>query len=402
MKRSFFNIILVYCFAAIISTSITANAQYAKPLNPDAKISLLTSSPSDAKIYSLYGHTAIHVYDYAAKIDLVFNYGIFDFSKPNFLYRFAKGETDYKLDAYDIAYYMIEYIDRGSEVYEQVLNLMPEEKEALWQALAKNSRPENRVYRYNFFFDNCATRPIAIIENNIKGTIKYAPQNEFPTFRDAINHCTRNFPWITFGCDLIMGIPTDRVMTQKETFFIPLYLLRAVDLAEIVRENVTEPLVMDVKLLNIESQKPEKTPSFLTSPLACFSLLLLVFIAITWREWRRKKYYRLADCILFFAAGAAGCIMYFLSFISVHPGMFPNISLLWLHPFHFLGVFFFSVKKLNKMAYWYHFINFAAISIMSVAWIFVPQHFNIAFAPLIATLWIRSGWAIVRKNISEK
>ena len=401
MKRTFFNIILVCCFAATISITASADVQQVKPLSHEAKISLLTCSPSDVAIYALYGHTAIRVYDPDKNFDKVFNFGMFDSTKPNFLYHFAKGEMDYMLSMYDVIYFMIEYIDRGSEVYEQVLNLLPEEKEALWQALMKNERPENRVYRYNYFFDNCATRPIAIIEKNIKGTIKYAPQNEFPTFRDVINHCTRDYPWIIFGCDLIMGIPTDRVITQKETFFIPLYLLRAVDMAEIVREDTTEPLVMDVNILNVESQKPEKTSSFLTSPLACFTLLLIIFIAITLCEWRRKKYFRLADCTLFFAAGAAGCLMYFLSFLSIHPGMFPNISLLWLHPFHFLGVIFFSVKKLNKMAYWYHFINFAAISVMSVAWIFIPQHFNIAFFPLIATLLLRSGWALVRKKMRE-
>ena len=402
MKRVFFSFILVYCFVVTITISAPANAQQIKPLSPEATISLLTSSPSDVAVYALYGHTAIRVYDPNTRYDKVFNYGIFDFSKPNFLYRFAKGETDYMLNSVEIIYFMLEYIERGSEVYEVVLNLLPEEKEALWQALAKNELPKNRVYRYNCFFDNCATRPIVMIENNIRGSIKYAPQSDIPTFREAINHCTRFHPWITFGCDLIMGLPTDRVMTQKETFFLPLHLLKAVETAEIVRGNITEPLVSHANILSVEKRDPKKSPSFATSPLACFCVLLIIIITISWIEWRKRKHYRSVDCVLFFAAGAAGCIMYFLSFISVHPGMFPNISLLWLHPFHFIGVFFFSVKKLNKMAYWYHFINFAAISIMSVAWIFVPQHFNIAFAPLIATLWIRSGWAIVRKNISEK
>ena len=386
----------------VYATIMTSNAstQFAKPLSQEAQISLLTCSPSDEDAYKLYGHTAIRLLDKELNIDVVFNYGIFVFSKPNFLYRFAKGETDYKLEAVPFQYYLVEYVMRGSEVYEQVLNLLPEEKEALWQALVLNERPENKVYRYNFFFDNCATRPIVMIEKNIHGTVKYVPLAEKPTFRDVINYCTRYQPWVTFGCDLIMGIPTDREMTLKETFFIPAYLKDAVNKAEIVRGETTTPLVSKINILNKEILQEEQEPSFITSPFACFGLLFMVVMLITWREWQKKTYYKLVDCILFFMAGIAGCIMFFLSFLSVHPGMFPNISLLWLHPLHFAGVIFFSAKKFNNMAFWYHFINFAAILIMSAVWIFYPQHFNFAFIPLIACFGLRSGWALLRKKNS--
>ncbi len=404
MRRLQYFIILISYFAITVSASASTTssnaAMQAPPLSVQAQISLLTSSPSDDEVFTVYGHTALRVCDPVLKKDIVFNYGIFDFSKPNFIYRFAKGETDYALRAYDFSYYLFEYMERGSGVYEQVLNLLPEEKEALWQSLVLNERPENRVYRYNFFFDNCATRPVVMIENSLQGTIEYAPQTEHPTFREAINHCTRNHPWTTFGCDLIMGIPTDRVMTLKETFFLPIYLQEAFDKAKIVRRNTVEPLIIKTKILNEEDPRPEQKPSILTSPFACFLLLFIIVLIITWNEYRRKTYYRLVDCILFFLAGIAGCILFFLSFISVHPSMFPNISLLWLHPLHFIGVVFFSVKKFNKMAFWYHFINFAAILGMSVAWFLIPQHFNIAFIPLIASLWLRSGWALLRKKKS--
>ena len=400
MKRLYSFIILACLFAATTTTLVPAAVHQAISLSPAAQISLLTSSPSDENSYKLYGHTALRVSDPEVRLDVVFNYGIFDFTKPNFIYRFAKGETDYMVRAYRFNDYIFEYIERGSEVYEQVLNLLPEEKELLWQALVHNELPENRVYRYNFFFDNCATRPVVMIENNIKGTIIYAPQTNHPSFRDAINYCTRYNSWYTFGCDLVLGIPTDRTMTLKETFFLPDYLKEAFDKAEIIHDGVAEPLVIKRNILSEKTKELEQKLPFPASPLSCFTLLFILTLILTWSEWRRKKYFRLVDCVLFFVAGVAGCIIYFLSFLSVHPSIFPNISLLWLHPFHFIGVFFFSVKKLNKMAYWYHFINFAAISVMSVVWFFVPQHFNIAFIPLIAVILLRSGWALIRKKIS--
>ena len=398
MKQFYSFVILFFCFAVLTTTAVTAATQQVRPLSPAAQISLLTSSPHEATVYTVYGHTGLRVFDPEAQIDAVFNYGIFDYTKPNFIYRFAKGETDYRLEAFPFSNYQYEYMLRGSEIYEQILNLLPEEKESLWQALVHNVRPENSVYRYNFFFDNCATRPVVMIEKNIKGTIRYAQQTELPSFRDVINYCTRFQPWNTFGCDLVLGLPTDRTMTLEETFFLPDYLKEAFNNAEIVRDGVAEPLVIQKNILAEKTNDTEQIPSFFTSPLFCFTLLFLLLLLITWREWRREKYFHLVDCILFFAAGIAGCILFFLSFISTHPSIFPNISILWLHPFHFIGVFFFSVKKLNKMAFWYHFINFAAIFVMSVVWIFVPQHFNIAFTPLIAALLLRSGWALIRKK----
>ena len=346
---------------------VSANVQQqtVTPLSNQAKISLLTSSPSDDAVFTVYGHTALRVYDPELKIDLVYNYGIFYIS-DNFIYRFAKGETDYRLEAYDFNYYLVDYTERGSEVCEQILNLLPEEKESLWQALELNRRPENKVYRYNFFFDNCATRPVVMIENSINGTVRYVPQAEYPSFRDVINHSTRNSPWVTFGCDIVMGLPTDRTMTLKETFFLPDYLKEAFGKAEIVRNGISEPLIIKTNIISEKTNNMDIKPSPLMSPLFCFSLLFISVLILTWSEWRRKKYYRLIDCILFFAAGTAGCILFFLSFISEHPSIFPNISLLWLHPLHLIGVIFFSVKKFNNMAFWYHLINFAALLLMSV------------------------------------
>jgi hypothetical protein len=399
MKHLTFAIVLICCLTVVPVKYVSAAAIPAPPLSEQAQISLLTSSPADDAVYTLYGHTALRVHDPKTNIDEVFNYGIFDFSRSNFIYRFAKGETDYKVAKQHFGYYLMEYINRESEVYEQILNLLPEEKEALWQALIINERPENRVYRYNFFFDNCATRLAAMIENNIRGMIIYPSQIGQPTFRDAINFCTRRHPWVTFGCDLAMGAPTDRVMTLKETFFLPEYLKDAFDKAEIKRDSMVQPLVLKVNILSEKTQTPEKPPSFITSPLACFMFICIVIVWLTWLERRKKTYFGWMDTVLFSFAGIAGCILFFLSFFSVHPCIFPNISLLWLHPFHLIGAIFFSVKKFNQLAFWYHFINFAAILGMSIAWIFIIQHFNVAFIPLIASLWVRSGWTLIKKKV---
>jgi len=410
MKR-IYGFLLLCCFVVVhqvsATTAYTCNIAHALQLSPQAEISLITCSPSEDEVFTVYGHTALRVNDTVQKIDRIYNYGTFDFSKPNFIYRFAKGETDYRLEASHFSYFLVAYISRGSEIYEQVLNLHQEEKEAIWQALEWNVLPENRVYRYNFFFDNCATRPVDMIENNIQGFVKYAPPTtDLPSFRDVINYCTRYRPWQTFGCDIVLGLPTDRTMTQRETLFSRDYVKNAYNKVEIIREGKSDPLVKKVNILAEEDQPP---PNFgygrssiqlltLLSPLFCFSALFILLLALTYNEWRKKKVYRIVDGILFFCAGIAGCIVFFLCFLSVHPCIFPNINLLWLHPLHLTGIIFFAVKKWKMMAYWYHLINFAVIIILIAGWIFIPQHLNSAFIPLIASLWLRSGWALVRKK----
>lgn len=370
------------------------------PLSESAEISLLTSTPIDDAVYTLYGHTSLRILDREKGTDLLFNYGIFSFAKPHFIYRFAKGETDYMLDAYPLKYFISECQMRGSGLNEQVLNLTQKEKEAIWEALVINLQPANKVYRYNFFFDNCATRPVALIEKYTRGTIRYPKQEYEYTFRELINDCTRNHPWLTFGCDLVLGSPTDRIATQHETFFLPKYLEQSFAGATILQpDGSCRPLVKLSRTL-VEAQ-PEETDNKATlTPMAAGLLLLALVVIVTAWEYRKKTYFRIVDFILFLAAGAGGVILFFLSFISVHPCMWPNWWLIWLHPLHLIGAILFLVKKLNKAAYYYHFINFAALTCLILGIGFVPQHLNGAFIPLILCLWIRSAYGLVRKKFN--
>ncbi|MCD8265352.1 MAG: DUF4105 domain-containing protein [Tannerellaceae bacterium] len=381
-------ILLCYLF---ISLSVAGQVK----LSEEAQISILTSYPSDEEVYTVYGHTAIRIADPANRIDHIFNYGIFDFSKPNFLYRFTKGETDYMLGTTDFFNYLVEYQMRGSKVIEQIINLTFIEKENLWQALLVNAMPQNRVYRYNFFFDNCSTRPVALLETYINGTVNYNDPPPPETFREMINYCTRNHPWLTFGCDLALGSPTDRIATPHEQLFLPLYLERALDKATITDPaGTTRPLVAQKNILAEGIEEPVTPPPF--TPLLAGWILFIFIILITLYELYKKTYFRILDCILFFTAGIAGCVLFFLTFVSTHPAVYPNWLIVWLHPFHLVASILIMVKRFGKAAYCYHFINFAVLTCMLLGWNFIPQHLNTAFIPLVGILWIRSGYGIYR------
>ncbi|MFA6872739.1 MAG: DUF4105 domain-containing protein, partial [Bacteroidaceae bacterium] len=197
------------------------------------RVSLLTCAPGQ-EIYELYGHTAIRVQESLTGNDVVFNYGVFNFNAPHFIYRYVRGETDYMLAVAPFSFFMEDYIKRGSAVYEQELNLSQSDLWKLVDALNENCQPENRVYRYNFFFDNCATRPRLQIEAAVGGYVKYEDDLNIETFRQAIYKCTENHLWARLGIDLCLGSGADREMTRLEKLFIPMSLKEAFSRAVIM------------------------------------------------------------------------------------------------------------------------------------------------------------------------
>ncbi|MDR1201165.1 MAG: hypothetical protein LBL58_05970, partial [Tannerellaceae bacterium] len=179
-----------------------------------------------------------------------------------------------------------------------------------------------------------------------------------------------------------------------EELFLPLYLEKAFDKATIQNPDGSERrLVSETNILAKEVQEEAEINVF--TPLVCSLALFLLILLSTIYEWRTKRYFWLIDSLLFFIAGLAGVVLFFLAFVSEHPATWPNWLIVWLHPFHLVGAVLFAVKKLNKAAYYYHFINFALLSFMLLGWYFIPQHMNTAFIFLALTLWVRSAFRLI-------
>ena len=255
MKRFFSYIILSFFLLLLPTGQASANN------NDSIRLSLLTCAPGE-EIYSLFGHTAIRYENPSQGIDVVFNYGLFSFNTPNFIFRFSLGETDYQLGATDYERFAAEYAFFGRSVWQQTLNLTDEEKTELIRLLQENYRPENRVYRYNFFYDNCATRPRDKIEESIAGKVIYPaePQDGSLTFRDIVHQYCKGHPWARFGIDLCIGSEADRPITQRQMMFAPFYLMDAFAGAQITGDSIQRPLVTDSEL--IVDATPEEDESF--------------------------------------------------------------------------------------------------------------------------------------------
>ena len=299
------------------------------------EIGLITCSPHE-EVYSLYGHTAIRCHDLSTGADSVYNYGVFNFMAPHFVARFIFGMTDYELQRAPFAPFCYYYAQWGSMVTEQVLNLTNEEKRYLLNALRENCRPENKVYRYNFFYDNCSTRPRNIIEDNVDGEVIYLSKDNTPSFREMIRQCTARHPWATFGNDILLGVKADQETTQREQQFLPDNLRQDFTGAMIERNGIRTPLVKEQRII-VRPGVQMVEEDFPLTPFQCAMLLLIASIAVSVYEIRKQRMAYLFDALLMLTTGLAGCVLFVMIF-SQHPATSLNLQILVLNPMALLFI----------------------------------------------------------------
>lgn len=344
-----FNALKGVLLTLILVSSTPVAAQEDIPPMDSVEFSLLTCQPHD-EVYSLYGHTAIRYHELRpGGLDWAFNYGVFDFKKPHFVARFVFGLTDYELGAYPYKYFVREYRRFGSMVTEQVLNLTDEEKMALHDVLAINLRPENKIYRYNYFYNNCTTKARDIIESCINGKVEYAGREDYtPSYRDMVHSMTRNNPWSRFGNDLLLGIKADWKTDLRQQEFLPGNLMYDFDHAQIYSNGSYRPLIKERRIA-VPAGVQIIESGFPLTPLACAAILLAVGIVIFFFEWRKKRAFVLWDVLLMITTGTIGIVLTLMLF-SQHPTVSLNLQIILCNPLPWL--FLWPVIRGRETRYW--------------------------------------------------
>lgn len=389
MKKNKIIVLLILC--CLCSTVRSQNTTVNR--TDSIRLSLLTCAPGN-EIYSLFGHTAIRYENPIRGIDVVFNYGMFSFNTPNFILRFALGETDYELGVTDYQRFAGEYDYFGRSVWQQTLNLTPKEKEKLIALLEENYRPENRTYRYNFFYDNCATRPRDKIEESLSGKVLYTnnlvPKGGTISFRDIIHRYAKGHPWARFGMDFCIGSEADRPITDRQTMYAPFFLMDFFATARVTDGKEERMLVADTEKV-VDASPIVYDTSLYPTPLQAALILFILTAAITIYGLRKKRGLWGVDLILFSVAGIAGCVIAFLALFSEHPAVSANYLLWVFHPGQliFLPFIINAVRKGRRS--WYHVVNFAVLTFFIVLFSLIPQRIDFAVVPLALCLLIRSA-----------
>jgi len=366
-------VLLVLLFALSCIGVAGAESEAADTLVNLPRISLITCGPG-SDIYELEGHTALRVRYNGS--DVAVNYGLFDFDAPNFVYRFVKGETDYMVGAAPFEYFLRQYARDGRAVYEQPLNLSSDAALRLVALLNENLKPENRTYRYNYVKDNCATRPLDMIERAIGDTLSLKARKYTAgwTFRDAMRHYHADFPWYQFGIDLALGSGIDYPLVDREKAFVPVVLMEMIEDNGVADETTV--------ILAPGNEVVPVTPWWMT-PLAVGIFVLVLVIAIAVRDFKRMNVTRWVDALLFGVYGIAGLLITFLVFISEHEATSPNWLLLWLNPLCLVVPLFIYIKSCRKLVKLYGIVNFVALFLLSILWLWSGQSGNVAFIPLV-------------------
>lgn len=343
---------------------------------------MITCAPGNAS-YSIYGHTALRIVIRGTDFDMAYNWGIFDFSTPNFTYRFAKGKLDYMLGAYPYERFLREYIEEGRPVWSQKLNLTAAEKERLFALINENLKPENVKYRYDFFFDNCATRVRDIVAAAATDTVIFLEKEKLKSFRQLIDPLQKVLPWLDFGADMLLGIQSDRKATVSDEMFLPLFLRDNFAASVIVHDGAREPLTGPVE--TVVDFPPPADAAKVWMPQAALWLLFILVVLLTF-VFRRPGLEKALDFVLYFIYSLIALILVFTNIFSEHDAL--HLNLLFLGINIIIPVLFVMLFTRNKTVM----LSRLALTI-SLLWIpaslVAGQGINPALVPLVLTIMVR-------------
>ncbi len=372
---------LFFSILAFFLLTLNVNGYGQDRLSASARISLLTASPGE-ELYSVFGHSALRVVDPEIGLDEVYNYGTFDFDTPNFYLKFSRGQLLYKLSVTSFEYFLMEYRYEGRAVYEQVLSLTPKEKNRIYEFLLVNRLPENQYYLYDFFYDNCATRIRDIVDDHLDPDWGPDPHPEPQrSFRDMLHPYISNTPWIKFGIDLALGMPSDIKATPWDYMFLPDEMYVAFSQA---RHADGRPLVSGQNIVLEETLVRASPPAL--SP----SLLLWILFFAGMFSLLKPQLSRWFDRLFFSFLGLLGLVIAFLWFLSDHAATNQNLNLLWTLPTHLFFVFKASAFNPQGITRLYFRLVFFLNLLFLMAWLFIPQDFHAAFFPIILLAMIKA------------
>ncbi len=376
MKKAF---LLTALLAVLLPLRMSAQ------MADSADVYIITCAPG-TESYSIYGHTALRITIRGTTFDRVYNWGIFDFSTPNFTYRFAKGRLDYMLGAYSYEDFLREYIAEERSVWSQRLNLTTGEKEKLFELINENLKPENVKYRYDFFFDNCATRVRDIVAAAATDTVIFpvTEKRKQKSFRRLVDPNQKVLPWLDLGADMLLGLQADKKASPADEMFLPVHLMNNMLKTVIIHDGAEEPLTGPAEVV-AEFTSSGKPGARVWVPQAVFYLVLILVLLITF-VFGKPKLERVTDFVLYFIYSVIALLLVFTNLFSEHDALHFNLLFLGINiliPVLFISLFTSSnAVMLTRIAF------FISLSWLPVS-IIAGQGINPAIIPLVLIIMVR-------------
>ena len=353
-----------------------------------SEVSIITAGPGQ-ELYEAFGHSAIRIKDPVLQLDLIYNYGMFDFNAPNFYSNFTKGKLIYSLGRYKFEYFLRSYKRDKRWVKQQVLNLTQPERQAFFIFLENNALSKNKNYNYDPYFDNCATK-LRDITTSILGDKVILSDKNLDKNRSFRQLMDKEIPWNTwgsFGINLALGSKLDQKADFTQYMYLPDYVHTIFKNSTLFIKNQPKKLIKreDV-LLDFEEQK--QSISFL-NPFLIFSTVCLIGLFFTFSNFKKKKISKWFDFILLFTTGIIGILVVFLWFFTDHSTTPNNFNLLWAFAPNLVIAFLILKQQQQKwLNYYFKFLIFLLI-LIPILWFLEVQLFPVSVIPLLIILLVR-------------
>lgn len=377
-----------YTFFLLALLSINTVFSQKLGLSKFSQISIITSGPGE-ELYEKFGHTAIRVKDPVLQLDLLYNYGIFDFDDPNFYVNFTKGFMKYKLARYPFHLSLKSAQQDERWVKEQILNLTQQQKNEFFQFLETNVLPENASYFYDPYFDNCATRPRDIIQKITGDNLVFKDDfvKENLSLRQLMNKEINPNTWGSLGINIALGSKLDKIATPSEYLYLPDYVFAALNVSKIIKNEKEEGLVLKTSILLDFNEKESKSDAI--SPFLVILLFSLLGIFITYKDIKSSKRTKWLDFILFFTTGILGFLIVFLWFFTNHSTAPNNFNFLWAFAPNLFISFILLKKNSPKWVNIYIKFLLAFLVVIPIIWLTKVQLYTYPIIPLFILLGVR-------------
>lgn len=368
---------------AVLASPLRAQVPDSLPhLGDSAFAALITCGPGD-EFYTSFGHSALRICDSTQGIDIIYNYGTFDFNTPHFYWKFARGYLNYHLSRSTFYGFLLEYQFEGRAVWQQRLRLTNQELNNLFLMLEYNYQPECRYYQYDFFRDNCATRPRDMIAHALDHRT-LSPEITTDTNLTYRNHLYRSTAhtllWWRLAVDMALGLPCDHRCSNYEYMFSPIAMMQQFDTLTV--SDTRQPLAEPAEVVLPETRIP---PSRSVSPTLTFWVLFLAVLLLTLLGWKHQWRLRWLDIPLFVIPFLGSLLVIFLWFVSSHYCTKANLNILWASPLFLY--FAIRLRHSNRWLVILQLVMLLAACVMTLAPL--PQQLNTALLPISLTLALR-------------
>ena len=343
---------------------------------PALQVSLITCGPGD-ELYAKFGHSALRIQEESTGLDVIYNYGLFDFNAPNFYLNFAKGKLRYFLGKHETSGFIQAFIQEGRWVREQVLDIDQATSSLLLQRLEQNYRPENRFYLYDFFYANCATKIRDLLLEVSHGSLIYpqAQENSKKSYRELI---AENLPlnsWGGWGIDLALGSLIDQPTSNFQAQFLPEYAAQQLSTALWKGKSA----VRQDRYLAAPNLNSPPAGIQLWGPFTLGTLLMLT----VWLTRTKTTSKRLTHVSLHTLSGAIGIVLMLLWVATDHQATAWNAHLFWAQPWLVLSPFLRTKKRVNNTL---SILVLLGISICLALWMLGIQSFHWMMLPIWCAL----------------